>query len=143
MRRYSAQYITQLLAQRDYGALVDLQGVGLGWDGFDSEHPTFGWPYPIFAVFELVTWIAHADRSGDWTYYEATPVARVDSVLAALDRLKAVELHRQYAYGKENWQNNGATDKLDHLIRENEQLIINWAFAVLGDHPAELASISD
>ena len=102
MSRYSAQYLAQLLRQRDYGALVDLQGIALGWEGFDKEIPSFGWPEPIFAVFELVTWLAQADRSGVWTYYEATPVSRLHAVLATLDRLKAVELHRQFAYGKEH-----------------------------------------
>lgn len=142
MPRYSAHYLAQLLRQRDYSALVDLQGIALGWEGFDKEIPAFGWPAPIFVVFELLTWLAQADRSGVWTYYEATPVGRLDCVLATLDRLKAVELHRQYAYGKQHWQDDKASEKLDLWIRENEQTIIDWAFAVLREHPSELALVS-
>jgi hypothetical protein len=143
MPRYSAHYLTQLLAQRNYEALVDLQGVALGWDGFDTEHPSFGCPYPIFVVFELVTWLAHSDRSGVWTYYEATPVARVDCVLATLEILGAFELHKQYSYGRENWQDEDASEKLDRWICEKEHTIIDWAFAVLRDHPAELSLVSE
>ncbi|MYM96366.1 hypothetical protein [Duganella vulcania] len=143
MPRYSDHYLAQLLAQRDYLALVDLQGVASGWEGFDKNLPSFGWPCPIFVVFELVTWLAQADRSGVWTYYEATPVARSDCVLTTLDSLGAVEFHQQYARGKERWQNYEESEKLDKWIRENEQTLIDWAFTVLIDHPAELASVCD
>lgn len=142
MPRYSTQYLSQLHTQRDYAALVELQGVALGWEGYDAKLPSFGWPQPIFVVFEILTWLAQADRSGVWTYYEATPVARLDCVLAALEMLKAVELQRQYAYGKMHWQADEACAKLDHWLCENERTTIEWAFATLAEHPAELALIS-
>jgi hypothetical protein len=141
MPRYSAQYLAQLLTQHDYGALVDLQGIALGWDGLDANLPYFGWPQPIFVVFEMLTWLAQADRSGVWTYYEATPVARLECALVTLDVLKAVELRHQYAYGKAHWQDAEATTELDNWIRENEQTIIEWAYAVLAEHSTELALV--
>ena len=64
MPRYSHQYVAQLLAQHDCGALVELQGIALGWAGFEAKNPSFGWPQPIFAVLEMLTWLAQADRSG-------------------------------------------------------------------------------
>ncbi|MBV6322656.1 hypothetical protein [Duganella violaceipulchra] len=142
MPRYSAQYLSQLLTRRDYGALVDLQGVALGWEGYDARLPSFGWPQPIFVIFEILTWLAQADRSGVWTYYEATPVVRLDCALATLEMLKAVELQQQYAHGKMHWQDSEVSRKLDYWIRENEQTIIEWAFATLVDHPVELAMVS-
>lgn len=143
MPRYSEQYITRLIAQHDYGALVDLAGVASGSELFDTKHPSSGLPRPIFVVFELITWIAQADRSSVWTYYEATPVVQMDCVLATLDTLGAVELHQQYAYGKQHWQDEDASYKLDRWIRENEPAIIDWAFEVLKNHPAELAAVCD
>jgi hypothetical protein len=141
MSRYSAQYVAQLVAQRDYGALVDLQGIALGWDCFDVNDPSFGLPQPLFVVFEILTWLAQADRSGVWTYYEATPVQRQDRVLVALEALRAAELRHQYFYGKEHWRIAEAVSQLDNWIRENEQLMINWAFTVLAAHPDELALV--
>lgn len=142
MPRYSDQYVAQLLAQHDYGALVDLQGIALGWAGFEADDPSFGWPQPIFAVFEMLTWLAQADRSGAWTYYEATPILRQECAIVTLNMLKAAELRSQYIYGKEHWQNARAIVELDSWIGKNEQTIIEWAFAVLASYPAELALVS-
>ena len=141
MPRYSDQYVAQLLAQHDYGALVDLQGIALGWAGFEADDPSFGWPHPIFAVFEMLTWLAQADRSGVWTYYEATPIPRQECAIVTLDMLKAAELRHQYVYGKGYWQNAEAIRKLDNWIGKSEQAIIEWAFAVLAVHPAELVLV--
>lgn len=143
MPRYSQQYIANLIAQQDYGALVDLQGAASGSELYDTKHPSFGWPCAIFVIFELVTWIAHADRSGVWTYYEATPSTRMNCVLAKLEELGAVELHQQYDYGKKHWQDDDACDRLDCWICENEPAIIAWSFEVLKSHPAELAVVWD
>lgn len=142
MPRYSAQYLAQLLTQGDYAALVDLQGIAIGWDGFDASVPCFGLPSPIFAVFEVLTWLAQADRSGVWTYYEATPDARSECTLTALELLQAVELRQRYAFGKAHWQDAEASGQLDSWIRENEPGIIEWAFAVLAEQPDELALVS-
>ena len=142
MARYSTQFLSQLLDRHDYAALVDLQGVAMGWSGFDMGHPTFGWPRPIFVVFELLTWLAQADRSGVWTYYEATPVGRLECAAATLDYLNAVELLQNYVYGKDNWRDLDAIGKLDSWISENEDNIITWAFSVLTEHPMELALVS-
>ena len=142
MTRYSTHYLSQLLNQHDYAALVDLQGVALGWSGFDVSHPSFGWPQPIFVVFELLTWLAQADRSGVWTYYEATPAVRVECAVAALEFLNAVELRQNYAYGKDNWRDLEAIGNLDSWIGENEHTIIDWAFSVLAEHPDEFALVS-
>jgi hypothetical protein len=142
MPRYSPQYLAQLLTQRDYGALVDLQGVATGWDGFDASVPSFGLPGPIFVVFEMLVWLATADRSGVWTYYETTPDARSECAKSTLAILKAVELQEKYAYGKAHWRDADASGQLDRWILENEQMIIDWAFAVLAAHPDELALVS-
>lgn len=141
MSRYSAQYVAQLVAQQDYGALVDLQGITLGWDRFDPKDLSFGLPQPIFAVFEVLTWLAQADRSGVWTYYEATPVPRQDRVIIALEALQADELRHQYIYGKEHWRIAEAIGQLDNWLSENEQSTIRWAFSVLVAHPDELALV--
>jgi hypothetical protein len=141
MSRYSAQYVAQLIAQQDYGALVDLQGIALGWDRFDANDPSFGWPQPIFVVFEILTWLAQGDRSGVWTYYEATPLTRHDRVVVALEALQAAELRRQYVYGKEHWRIAEAIGQLDNWLSENEQSTIRWAFSVLLAHPDELALV--
>lgn len=143
MPRYSQQYIANLIAQHDYDALVDLQRAASGSELYDTKHPSFGWPCAIFVIFELVTWIAQADRSGVWTYYEATPFARMNCVLATLETLGAVALHQQYAYGNKHWQDEDACDKLDRWIRENEPAFIDWAFEVLKRHPSELAAVCD
>lgn len=141
MSRYSPQYVAQLVAQHDYSALVDLQGIALGWDRFDATNPSFGWPQPIFAVFEILTWLAQADRSGVWTYYEATPVPRQDCVVAALEALQADELRHQYSYGRDHWRIAEAIGQLDNWLSENERSTIGWAFSVLGAHPDELALV--
>lgn len=141
MPRYSAQYLAKLLAQRDYGALVELQGIALGWDGVDANLPSYGWPQPIFVVFEMLTWLAQADRSGVWTYYEATPVARLECVLVTLEVLQAVELRQQFAYGKAYWHDAEAIGELDNWICRNEQTLIEWAFVVLADYSTELALV--
>lgn len=141
MPRYSDQYVAQLLAQHDYDALVDLQGIASGWAGFDAGDSSFGWPRPVFAVFEMLTWLAQADRSGVWTYYEATPIPRQECAIVTLDMLKAAEIRHQYDYGKEHWQNAEAIGELDSWIGKNEQTIIEWAFAVLAAHSAELAFV--
>jgi len=143
MPRYSQQYIANLIAQHDYGALVDLQRPASGSKLYDTKHPSFGWPCAIFVIFELATWIAQADRSGVWTYYEATPPMRMNCVLATLEELGAVELHKQYNYGKNHWQDEDACDRLDCWICEHEPAIIAWAFEVLKTHPAELAVVCD
>lgn len=138
MPRYSEQYITRLIAQHGYGALVDLAGIASGSELFVAKHPSAGLPRPIFVIFELITWIAQTDRSTIGAYYKTTPVAQMNCVLATLDTLGAVEL---YDYGTQHLQDKEASYKVDSWICENEAAIIDWAFNVLKNHSAELAAV--
>jgi len=142
MPRYSTHYLDQLLAQRDYGALCDLQAIATGWDGFDPAAPSFRYPRPVFAVFEMLTWLAQADRSGVWTYYEATPPDRVECMLDALDALDAATLRQRYAQGWAHWRDPDACGALDGWIRDHEPALIAWTFDVLDTHRAELALVA-
>ena len=66
----------------------------------------------------------------------------MDCVLGTLHRFGSVELLVQYAYGKQYWHDEGKIEKLDDWIDENRKTIIDWAFAMLRNHPAELAMVS-
>lgn len=141
MPRYSSHYLDQLLDQRDYAALVDLQAIATGWEGFDPGAPSFGCPRPVFAVFEMLTWLAQAVRSGVWTYYEATPPDRAECMLEALDALDAATLRQKYAQGRAHWRDAEACAELDDWIGDHEPALVAWAFGVLEAHRADLALV--
>lgn len=143
MPRYSDQYIANLLKERNNSALVALQGIALGSDLYNREVPLYGLPSPISTVYEIATWVAQADRSGAWTYYEGVPTSRVDAVGETLISLNAAELHRRYVNGAKAWQDDAAMETLEEWIRASEPRIIEWAFTVLANHPTELARVCE
>lgn len=141
MPRYNDQYIANLPKERNYSALVALQGIALGSDLYNREVPLYGLPPPISTVFEIVTWAAQADGSRAWTYYERAPTSRVDAVGEALISLNAAELHWRYVHGAKTWHDEAAMETLEEWIRASEPKIIEWAFTVLANHPTELARV--
>lgn len=141
MPRYSDQYVNKLLEQGDYDALVQLQGIVIGWDGFAPKLIAYGLPASIFTFVEVLTWFAQSLRSGAWTYYEATPTERQVATCEALRSFAPPEYSQRYAFGSENWKDQEAMKVLDEWIDRNDDSTNTWMFELLKANRHELSKI--
>ena len=92
-------YVDGLFASRDYDGLVWLSSTLCGSRGFNLQSPTYGLPRTLFLFVESLFWFAQGLRSGVWTYFEATPSARQQEMLAALGDLAPEGFDEQYVPG--------------------------------------------
>jgi len=83
MSRFSAEYVDDLLARGGYTELTELSAIICGSPSLRRDNPGWGLPEIPFVFVETLFWFAQGMKSGVWTYYEATPVARQEAMLKA------------------------------------------------------------
>jgi hypothetical protein len=126
MRRFSVEYIDELLAGDDYGQLAQLSSILCASAGFSSGVSDLGLPQPALLFVEALCWFAQALRSGAWTYYEATPLDRQEAVLSALRAHAPPEFGEWYEYGLAHWESPERMQAADEWIEANEGKAERW-----------------
>jgi hypothetical protein len=134
MPKFSQGYLDALFASRDYSKLVELSGYLQ--EGLNHGDPTYGYPQPVFVFLESLLWFAQAIRSGAWTYYEATPRARQDAMLCALESDAPKGFATHYALGTQNWQDDGKIGIVDVWIENHDEDNNRWLWRLAIEHRA-------
>jgi hypothetical protein len=114
-------YVDGLFARRDYDGLVWLSSTLCGTRGFNLQNPTYGLPRAVFLFVESLGWFAQGLRSGVWTYFEATPSARQQEMLAALGDLAPQGFAEQYAAGVRGWTDTTRAAEVDKWLQQNDE----------------------
>jgi hypothetical protein len=113
-------YVDGLFASRDYDGLVWLSSTLCGSPGFNPQSPTYGLPKALFLFVESLAWFAQGLRSGVWTYFEATPSARQQEMLAALRDLAPKGFDEQYGVGMSGWTDAAQAAAVDKWLEQND-----------------------
>jgi hypothetical protein len=132
--KFSQSYLDTLFSSPDTGKLVTLF-VCLQWaEGYSRDEPNYGYPQPVFVFLESLAWFAHAIRSGVWTYYEATPWARQQAMLCALESEAPSGFSTHYALGMRNWRDKVKIKAVDAWIRAHEEDNNRWLWRLVNEH---------
>ncbi len=124
--RYSPDFIDRHLRGNDTHSLVELSQVVHG-SAIRSDHlPNYGLPQPAFLLCETLLWFAQSLRSGVWTYFEATPEARQNAMLMALEALGPDGYADAYRQGMVGWQNEEFMATLDAWIESHDEATTHW-----------------
>ncbi len=130
-RKYSLQYIEQLLDRGDLHSLVKLYNALCSWVAFTRDKTDYGFPRPIFAFVEIMGWSGTHFRSRIPTYYETTPLARQEATLQALIDLAPEALTNAYRRGMLAGRDEGEIDIVDDWIELNEEIVNQWLWTLL------------
>jgi len=139
MPKFSQAYLDALFSSRDYDKLAELAGYLQG--GLSLGDPTYGCSRPVFAFLESLLWFAQAIRSGVWTYYEATPRARQDAMLGALESLAPEGFATHYALGMRSWQDERTIGVVDAWIENHDEDNNRWLWSLVDEHRATFARL--
>ena len=132
MAKFSQTYLDSLFASLDYGKLVELSGYLQ--DGIRRSEPTYGYPEPVFVFLESLIWFAQAMRSGALTYFEATPKARQDAMLRALEREAPQGFATYYALGMQGWQDERKIEIVDLWMESHDEEGHHWLCRLVNEH---------
>ena len=138
MSRFTKKNIDQLLESSDYMTLVELQAIIFGLPKCSHSLPDYGLPIPAFVFVEALTWFAQANRSGVWTYFEATTIERQEAMLSALQLFGAPSFAEKYQFGIANWQDIKEMKTLDCWMAETDNICTVWLRELLTHHSQEL-----
>ena len=140
----STQYLERLCEARDYDGLVWISGVLSGSDQFSPDDPAYGFPDPVFNFLERLAWFAQGTRSGVWTYFEATPLARQHAMLSILRRdSHHTEFSSQYAFGMENWRVPSSMRLLDAWLDANDGRNNAICWQIISSQPELIQRLTD
>ena len=132
--RYSPAFIDRLLRASDYHSLVELTQIAYGSAIRSDLHPDYALPQPAFLLCETLLWFAQALRSGVWTYFEATPDARQNAMLKALEALGPEGYAAAYRQGMVGWQNEALMETLDAWLESHEEATTQWLHRLALEH---------
>jgi hypothetical protein len=136
MPKFSQAYLDTLFSSPDFSKLVEL--CGYLQDGLNRSEPGYGYPQPAFVFLESLLWFSQAIRSGAWTYYEATPRARQDAMLRALEREAPRGFATHYALGMQNWQDERKIGVVDAWIEKHDEDNNLWLWRLVNQHRATI-----
>ena len=125
-RKYATEYIDRLLADPTYDSLAELSSVMCSGEQFDNSLPDFGLPRFAFLFVETLLWFAQAQRSGVWTYYEATTQARQQAMLEALRAAAPEGFVASYEQGMRDWEDESRIDAVDKWMEANDEAAHVW-----------------
>jgi hypothetical protein len=126
MRRFGVPYVEGLLAGEDYGQLAELSAIVCGSDRFAPAAPDYGLPPPGFLFVEAMCWFAQAERSGAWTYYEATPRPRQEAMARTLRTYAPAGYADWYECGMADWEDEERMRPVDQWTRANTAEAARW-----------------
>lgn len=119
-RKYATESVDRLLAEATHLDLANLSSIVCSSVQFKPASPDYGLPQFAFLFAENLLWFAQATRSGVWTYYEATPQARQDAMVAALQKDAPAEFSSWYARGMRDWRDMARIAAVDDWIEAND-----------------------
>jgi hypothetical protein len=121
-RKFSEQFIDRLLSDVTEGSMAELSSILCGSAQFHVESPDYGFPVGLFVFCEVLLWISQTERSGSYTYFDATPVSRQKILIDALESLRAHDLARTYRRGMANVDDS----ETNRWVNENGTAVRNW-----------------
>lgn len=125
-QRWAVEYIDRLIAGDSYNDLAQLSSAICSTNSFSLTATDYGLPQFAFVFVETLHWEAQATRSGVWTYYEATPVARQDLMKIALQATAPESLAEWYERGASDWKDEDKIAAVDDWIEKNDESIHEW-----------------
>ena len=130
-RKYATEYVDRLLTDGTYDALVPLSAAICSSAQFNAALRDYGLPRFAFLFAETLLWFAQAQRSGVWTYYEATPQDRQDAMASALREAAPEEFASWYERGMREWQDETRIAALDTWMQAHDDAAHQWLRALL------------
>jgi hypothetical protein len=134
----SRSFLDRLFAASDYDGLVQLSSFFLGTPTCRLEKADYGLPRPFFVIIESLVWFAQAERSGVWTYFEATSAPRQQAMLAALTAEALTGFAHAYAAGIDGWRNEAEMAKLDRWLSERDGENNRWLWKLANANRAQI-----
>ena len=120
-RKCATEYVDRLLADGTYEALVHLSSAICSSARFDLGLSDYGLPRFAFLFAETLLWFAQGNRSGVWTYYEATPQDRQHAIANALRDAAPEEFALMYEQGMRDWQDEAKIAALDAWMHAHDE----------------------
>jgi hypothetical protein len=139
--KFAAEYVDRLLADATYESLADLSSAICSSLKFNAELPDYGLPHVAFIFVETLLWFAQGERSGVWTYYEATPRPRQDAMLDALRRGAPEELSSWYERGMRDWSDEDRIAAVDTWIEAHGEAANQWLRALAANNREALLAL--
>lgn len=127
---YSVAFIDQLVCSRTYDSLVMLSTYVEAASTAPGE-PGRGLQAQLFVFVEALAWFAQSDRSGAWSYFEATSSLRQEAMCASLIALGFDSLAQHYSFGMRRWEDAVLMQQLDRWLEENEEQNESWLFGLV------------
>ena len=119
----STEYLKKLCDEKDYFGLCWLSSVLCGSTRFEAKDPTYGLPSALFLLVEGLTWFAQGQRSGVWTYFEATPIVHQRAMVKAFQEQEwPSDFSEHYLLGMENWRNSENIFMLDRWLVKKDDI---------------------
>jgi hypothetical protein len=125
-RKYAIDYINRLIDGETYHDLVELSSAMCSAAHFELKSHDYGLPAFAFLFAETLLWFAQSFRSGVWTYYEATPVSRQQTMVAALRSYAPEGYADWYERGMADWQDEQRIHAVDAWIHANDEAASVW-----------------
>ncbi len=104
-------------------------------------------PLCVIAFFTIINWFAMSQRSGVWTFYEATPPEDIQLTIRFLEEKDDDELVPIFRYGIHDYQNPNyagnfnypdiwieESEKIDQWITNHEIWLYGWERKLLNDN---------
>src|SRR5437868_13704764 len=132
--KFSSAYWDALYSSEDYSKLAEISSLFCASEVFHSGEPDYGFPQPIFTFVESLLWFAQANRTGVWTYYEATPISRQQAMLSALKSEAPDEFTKYYALGMRDWRDEVKIKSVDNWIKDHDAYHNRWLHHMAKKH---------
>lgn len=118
--------------------------------------PTEKRPLCVTALFTVSNWFAMSQRSGVWTFYEATAPKDIESTIQFLELEGDAELASKLRYGAHDYQNSKydgnwnypeewieESEEIDQWITDHENELFMWEKMLLIDNKKTICSLMD
>ena len=139
--KFATAYVDRLLADSTYESLAELSSAICSSARFNAELRDYGLPRFAFLFVETLLWFAQGERSGAWTYYEATPQARQDAMLDTLRRDAPEEFSSWYERGMHDWSDEIRIAAVDTWIEAHGEATYRWLRALAANNRVTLLEL--
>lgn len=134
----SRSFLDRLFAAQDYDGLVQLSSFFQGTSTCRLEKADYGLPRPFFLIVESLVWFAQAERSGVWTYFEATSAPRQQAMLEALTAGAPAGFAQAYAKGVSGWRDEAGMAGVDRWLSARDDENNRWLWQLARANRAQI-----